>query len=380
MVPKSIFIVLPLIGFAAIASAQIGGMPQQDFAPGFPDFLFGSLPSPAARLVRRQDGSLVCPAGQHSCQAVNASNVCCANNQFCYANLQGVVRCCSVGSNCDDPCSSVYSSEYACKVSSSATCCARACPAPSGFQCASSLGGGCCSVGSACISGGKCSSTIDPSAANTLSALPTAGCSASQTRCPTSLGGGCCDSTLTCAAIGTALSCLPGTGTSGTLGTPTGMVFEVSGQDSGLSTGAKAGIGAGVAVLVLIPASLLICCLLARRRRLNSQPAGTLPVSDGRTPMSNTPSIRNTGTPGTTGQRDYFGPYTNGDSSAEGYLAPNRAAVPINPDGPMDIAAPVEIADSTVTSPGDVNSAGRTPDGAHARDHEKPGFRSELPG
>ncbi len=48
-----------------------------------------------------------------------------------------------------------------------------------------------------------------------------------------------------------------------------------------------------------------------------------------------------------------MGAYTPG-----GYTPSGRGAVPVSPQGPNDIATPVEIAESAVPSPGEISGLG----------------------
>lgn len=260
-------------------------------------------------------------------------------------------------------------------------CCDRACPAPSAHQCPQSVGGGCCSVNSVCLFGNSCSKTINPATVNTVTPSPT-GCTSNQFSCPASVGGGCCISGQTCTAVGTQLLCVanggsttarPTTGGGGALDTRTGSALSNAGgllptaptspspaatPKSGLSSGAKAGIGVGIPLAVL--STLILLFFLIRRRRLRRQHLKNKAHSP---PIRSTTAVNHSSasTPGTHPQgpssTDYIGalpqpgPFTSTAQAMGMHDASNRGAVPLSPQSPGDITTPVEMAESQATSP-----------------------------
>jgi len=129
-------------------------------------------------------------------------------------------------------------------------------------------------------------------------------------------------------------------------------------QSSGLSTGAKAGIGAGLGVAALMAIGLLLWfCVLHRRHARLSQKADSNP---GPGPAMSQAS--GSAAPKASSQQagDYFGPsavagpYTT-DPSSPVTSPGGGSAVPLSPQSPGDIQVPVEIdsrGHSTATSPG----------------------------
>jgi hypothetical protein len=138
-------------------------------------------------------------------------------------------------------------------------------------------------------------------------------------------------------------------------------------QSSGLSTGAKAGIGAGLGVAALFAVALLLWfCVLRRREAMLSQKADSNP--DPGPAMSQVSGSAGPKAPSQAA--DYFGPaavagpFTSGHAST--VTSPGGHAVPLSPQGPGDIQVPVEIdsrGHSAATSPGNfeyVKTAGVT--------------------
>lgn len=136
--------------------------------------------------------------------------------------------------------------------------------------------------------------------------------------------------------------------------------------DTGLSTGAKAGIGVGIALFVcLVLVGLLWFCVrrrtAARLAQANSQQSESL--SGGRDQ-----SMSQAGATRPYGMKDYFGPtarpgpYTENESPGS---QPVRG-VPLSPHSPGDIVGAVEIGHSrehsNVTPPGEVVDQNVTPD------------------
>lgn len=120
-------------------------------------------------------------------------------------------------------------------------------------------------------------------------------------------------------------------------------------KGSGLSTGAKAGIGGGIAGLALIMAGgVLYFCVRQRRRKRQREAHSTLLA------MSETSNSKKAGpaspqqSPPVSGQvTDYFdptataGPYTDTPQASSRRYA--YRGVPVTPQNPGDITAPVEI-------------------------------------
>ncbi|KAI9719230.1 MAG: hypothetical protein M1812_003560 [Candelaria pacifica] len=226
-----------------------------------------------------------------------------------------------------------------------------------------------------------CISTINPATVNTVSATPT-GCLSGQFTCPADSGGGCCGNGQTCTALASKLYCVGGGGGTGARETggaaPTTGTASVAKSTSastndsgggGLSSGAKAGIGVGVSLGVILIAGLLAWFILGQRRRGHEATA-----SDSRPPMSSVSSGYGHGnaptqaSPPNSSGADYFstspqhGQYSHSQAAGAagmgaytpgGYTPSGRGAVPVSPQGPNDIATPVEIAESAVPSPGE---------------------------
>ncbi|KAI9829432.1 MAG: hypothetical protein M1819_006369 [Sarea resinae] len=359
-----------LVANAATMAAQLATEALEDeFNFGlYPRFTFGSI----AQLPKRQAGGS-CSEGQHSCLSVNITG-CCPNDNYCYVNAQGEGKCCDDGSRCDDPCPI---SSYHCTVSAttsgtvSATtsCCARPCPAISAFQCPSAYGGGCCSVNSACLTDNSCTSTINSATVNTVSASATpTGCTNGQFSCPAAAGGGCCQIGLTCTNIASSLYCAgspTATGGSATTtirlggGTGAGVATPTSPTSSpthhpggGLSDGAKAGLGFGIAVAGLLLYGALIWFIFYRRRQTRRDTVAAVPPDD-EPPMSHLSPAEATSR-GSDGA-DYFGPvarpgpFTHSEAGNASGMAPyylaHQGPVPVTPQWAGDIATPVEIGD-----------------------------------
>lgn len=130
-----------------------------------------------------------------------------------------------------------------------------------------------------------------------------------------------------------------------------------SSSSSGLSTGAKAGIGAGVALgACVVIGGLLWFCIVHRRRAraARSQHESSAPA------LSQVSGSKADGSRPSAGRRltsDYFGPSVRAGPFTDDVVSPGSGhrGVPLSPDSPGDIAAPVEIDSrdhSNVTSPG----------------------------
>jgi hypothetical protein len=153
--------------------------------------------------------------------------------------------------------------------------------------------------------------------------------------------------------------CAEPTGTAIRTG-PDGILASNVSQSSsggGLSSGAKVGIGAGVAVVVLIVLGGLLGFCMAQRRRAKLREADG---SDSVPAMSQDGSKVTRPSAGRQAS-DYFGPTAaDGPFSGDHLVSPispgiNRG-VPLTPQNPGDITVPVEIDSrdhSNVTSPGE---------------------------
>lgn len=278
------------------------------------------------------------------------------------------------------------------------------------FACPSALGGGCCSYGQTCASNSQCLWTSTPSsAAETLVSQLPPGCTTSQIACPSSMGGGCCGINQSCTFADGAPRCAAVTTT------PTASGVSAVHKKAMLGSGAKAGIAIGV---VLISGMLLgvLTWFCLRRRRLRSDiPPFTesrLDPGSPHSPAYNSPLIspirrpRRTGlgallSPGSRPEMtesnsdtvshggrlrgltaDYFGPNAvagpftetttvdapQGIAESPGGRNANRA-VPMSPQSPDDITAPVEIDSRKRT-------ISETVDGRH----ELPGWAPRYPG
>ncbi|TWU72490.1 hypothetical protein ED733_001275 [Metarhizium rileyi] len=186
-------------------------------------------------LLAKRDN--ICGDNLHNCLDISQPQQCCDDQSYCYINKYNEARCCPIGSNCiaDSLCKSDY--YYCTTVLSSVTvgnsttqgCCGRKCPQTSYYLCPSDLGGKCCPYGSNCQAGGNCIMKQTPS---------------TTTRVPSS-GPGTCS---TC--------------------TPTGADNVTVIEVDHLSSGAKAGIGVGVALgTSLLIALLAWSYILYRRHR-----------------------------------------------------------------------------------------------------------------
>jgi hypothetical protein len=309
------------------------------------------------------------------------SQSCCVDTTYCLYNANWTAQCCQIGSNCGSLCDET---SYLCNttiVVTTATptstevrsaCCPRKCTSTSQYGCPASLGGGCCGYGEACASSSQCLATAQPSTTPLVTELAP-GCTTSQVGCP---GGGCCDAGFTCTTVSNTGYCASATIT------PTASGISETSQP-GLSQGAKAGIGAGVAIgACLIIGALTFLCVRRRRieqsRRASSvgdrsaRPAGTFspgasagvpPMSENASDAASPPAGRRRGLRGLT--QDYFGPvavqgpFTEAARETARESTPNlEHGVPVDPQHPGHIQAPVEM--DSPSKPGAVEAGSRT--------------------
>ncbi|KAL2758725.1 hypothetical protein ACRALDRAFT_1080436 [Sodiomyces alcalophilus JCM 7366] len=269
----------------------------------------------------------------------------------------------------------------------SSACCGRSCPTTSFFQCEAEYGGNCCPHGATCASGGLCRMTMS----TTPSAIVTPidpGCTATTQRaCPDQEG--CCDEWMHCTEIDGTRGCRPGNPSNGYTFVPDpDAADDDTGGSEGLSTGARAGIGAGVTVGACAIIGAIAWFFFFRRRRhqqeQEDQGSGQPQHQDRRSshPVSGLVSphhlrgyaFTNDRTPGGSAQamsdvatdisrptrrrgltQDYFGPdAVAGPFTETAAMSPATSpgvldrGVPLTAQSPNDITAPVEI-DSQVS-------------------------------
>ncbi|KAF4628195.1 hypothetical protein G7Y89_g9958 [Cudoniella acicularis] len=157
-----------------------------------------------------------------------------------------------------------------------------------------------------------------------------------------------------CAAtVGTAVVTRTGAG---------GIITEVpsSSGGGGLSTGAKAGIGTGIAGGLLIAIGLMIWFIVIHRRNSKTSQAMSAPAVSQNGGGSSKPGGQKRPSQGRQ-PSDYFGPSAAAGPFTEDHISTattpntNRGGVPAVPETPGDIASPVEIDSrnhSEVPSPG----------------------------
>ena len=327
---------------------------------------------------------------------------CCLDTEFCFVNSAFQLKCCAIGNDCASINLCSNTSQYYCNTTISKTasttahhssttpslsgshsitkppststsdpnvittpaCCVRPCNAYSEFQCAESLGGICCSLGMTCVTN-SCVANL-PSSQSSSSSVPSC---AATTDIPCTDGlGGCCNPDSYCTVSQSTGYCGSGTAAPSALrtgGALVGGIVQTTPGGGGLSTGAKAGIGAGVAIGALVVLGALIWWWMARRRQAVS---GSVP--QGSSAPRGTETVVSTqhggSTPGTRemvgrGTEDYFGPAAvagpftaaRGAGAARGT---GRGAVPLSPDEPGDIRPAVEIGEGMerpAVSPGE---------------------------
>lgn len=339
-------------------SAQYGAV---EAAEGLsPRYYLGT----SEEIQKRQAG--VCHANEHSCLDVNSTTACCENSEYCVINKDYSAGCCAIGSNCNLPCGSL---QWQCastvtisgKATVSPACCQRSC-STSSYKCAGSLGGGCCAFGFECEADGKCASTVPPTSTNPaiVTGAPSQ-CAASQITCAASVGGGCCGLSSTCTVSNSEYYCAAPSETAQRTGADgsTGTGISKTTKKSGLSSGAKAGIGGGIAgiILVLVGGILYFCLRQRRNSRSSSESSSAAPEMSQK---SGSAATRPRPSPARRQTADYFGPnasagpYTD-DNESPGTSPGLFKGVPLTPHSPSDIATAVEIDSrdhSNVTTPG----------------------------
>ena len=208
-------------------------------------------------------------------------------------------------------------------------------------------------------------STAAPTSSAVVSVIPS-GCSvANQFPCASSLGGGCCASGQACVTSGggefcsaTGSALLTRTGPGGVIATAV-----TKSSSGGLSTGAKAGIGVGVALgAIAIIGALMWFFLVHRTRARQSEQATSVPpaMSQGSRSERNGGPTRPSPRRQASQPSDYFGPAAESGPFTEDHNSPamspgSNRGVPATPQSPGDIAVPVEIdsrSHSNVTTPG----------------------------
>lgn len=350
---------------------------QGGFSPRF------YMLDPVRRPEKRQEGGS-CPG--HNCAELGDeyADVCCENDRYCFLDRSWEAKCCAVGNDCEgdqstnNPCPSMNYCNATITVSASTTesagCCPRACGTAS-QHCASSFGGHCCDLNDQCASSSQCLvSQSSTSSMSTVVGIVPSGCTATtQFRCDESdIGLGCC-------AIGQ--SCVAGTNVcAGDPALPTSSGSYTIDQSTGLSEPARIGVGVGVAVgAALIIGLLTWFCIRRRQAHRQSTQTGSNMDSGGGYHMRQRPGGGpGIGSPGREGDimsemsgptsegavvssagrshphrsglaRDYFGPegvagpFTENPDTPRGDLSLPDRGVPVIPQGPADIAVPVEI-------------------------------------
>ncbi|RYP46772.1 hypothetical protein DL768_007061 [Monosporascus sp. mg162] len=271
-----------------------GGLSPRFYLPAIP-----ALPAPGRDKQRRQEEDegtrepINCGAGYHSCLDVGTDgfDVCCPDDRYCFRNETLDIGCCAIGNVCDEqtPCASgsnvcMRSVEVTTTVTPSggdetatpevlhtfqtfSACCNRPCGTES-YQCPSHFGAQCCGYGSQCGTSRACLSEVTTPPPTVAHPVPS-GCSyAYQFACDPAEGGGCCASGQTCRTP----SFCDGEALPTATAPDGGVVIAESG--TGLSPGAKGGIGAGVAAGAAAVIALLTWFCVRRRRGAQRAAAG----------------------------------------------------------------------------------------------------------
>ncbi|RDA93555.1 hypothetical protein CP533_6125 [Ophiocordyceps camponoti-saundersi (nom. inval.)] len=299
-------------GLAVTGLVVASGRPVSTpgLAPRYSDFTLRPVPVPRHGPVPRAVGDGFCRQGSHDCLDIGHADQCCDNDSYCYVNRNFEPRCCPIGSNCvdDSPCKS--DSFFCSKPVDRIGCCGRLCPQTSHYLCPQSLGGRCCPYGAQCQAGGNCLQTKTTIPTTTNPPAADSGCSSRSYKCAD--GTGCCGLDQSCARVSETAYCAP--------------------VDRGLSRGALAGIGVGAVVVIsVVMGAAAWLCLSSRRRDKDELRISTI-------------SPRHGLTEDYSGPNPVSGPYTESAvPSATRLLGGLPRAVPTRPDGPGDIAAPVEM-------------------------------------
>ncbi|KAI0134538.1 hypothetical protein BJ170DRAFT_203834 [Xylariales sp. AK1849] len=318
-----------------------------------PRYYMGALP--ALQLVKRQE--FYCAAGNHTCLelGVLGSHACCPNDKYCFFNEDWSVGCCGLGAKCDTCPDGFFRSNNTVTLTSQTTagtstvlqslstsvnvaCLARPCSVAA-FKCASQFGGGCCNNGEFCATS-SCNAPVP----STPTLVPTqSGCSGTSYAFSCT-DGGCCQNGQTCTLYG---------GLPGCTGTPDPLPGTNVTSSDALSQGAKAGIGAGVAVgAALVIGAVTWFCIRQRRERTRRSSAYLSRQSQRAPPGDVTTEVSGPARPGPHRDGlayDYFGPaavpgpYTQQEGTPHETPSVLGRAVPARPRGPNDITAPVEI-------------------------------------
>jgi hypothetical protein len=293
MIPPSSVTLLALssatVAAAADVQLHITGFPG--FPDGFSPRYYGEAP-PKDMLARRQDDG-ACDSGEHNCLDLGdlGAASCCPETMYCYFKPGNwSIGCCGFGANCDTSCTAAgvrvnvtTTTDYIITPSQSQSsgalqtvlqasttetvekCKSRPC-AVSMHLCPTSLGGQCCPNEQTCAQGGSCTAAVT----TTSAVVSTRGCSGTPNAFSCTVGGGCCLNGQSCAYVDqTSAACA---GTADNVTTADG--------GGGLSQGAKAGIGAGIAVAAaLLIAGVTWFCIRRRKQHASGSrglgPEGT---------------------------------------------------------------------------------------------------------
>lgn len=256
------------------------------------------------------------------------------------------------------------------------------------------MGGGCCGYGQTCASNSGCVAARSQTPTGFVPQVPE-GCTTSQISCPSSIGGGCCPVGRSCTQVGSSVACatVP-------VAPPDGVIpVGRDGGGGGMSTGARAGIAVGVVLgsAIIIGVATWLCIrkrrggtVSYRSQQSLSQIQGASGVGSGYGPPRSRASVpmivggggsaigagseRGGALSGTASEAryptaDYFGPdaipgpYTDLDSPTTQREATTPGfgrGVPLDPDGPSHIVAPVELdSGRSVSGKSDVTSPSR---------------------
>ncbi|KAI9758711.1 MAG: hypothetical protein M4579_002886 [Chaenotheca gracillima] len=370
-----------VIASVAMAAAQMGEMPIEDESGlPMPTLMAGSPMGPMLNsplgLGRRQAADTECESGKSPCWAIGVKG-CCPNNQYCYINKTGGAQCCDNNSDCrnNNNCYDNALNAYQCVISSEKK---NGNPNASDILIAymddSVVQEGAPHHPPSNARGNSCIPTVNKATINTASPSPT-GCSTGSSSCAAAQGGGCCPNGMACTITANTPYCAGLNGPtatqsrggqtvaikSGASGAPTGTgLTPTQLPNGGLSSGAKAGIGVGVVLGVLLVLGLIAWFILRRRRKARLQQQqldhrlGAGVATQGDPPLASQVSSPGGGSV----RADYFSqPGTqatpaitfNEAAQASGlttFINPSRTAVPLTPQSPGDIVTPVEIAES----------------------------------